>query len=76
VLVEEYTYSGMIECLKPHNRKIVTVPMNQGGLCLDALDALLMRWDTMLPKPRLLYTIPTGQDPSGITQNMERRRQI
>ena len=76
VLVEEYTYSGMIECLKPLNRKIVAVPMDQGGLCPDALDTLLMHWDTTLPKPRLLYTIPTGQNPTGITQNMERRRQI
>ncbi|THX03516.1 hypothetical protein D6D13_07666 [Aureobasidium pullulans] len=76
VLVEEYTYSGMIEFLQPLNRKIVAVPMNQGGSCPDALDTLLMHWDTTLPKPRLLYTIPTGQNPTGITQNMERRRQI
>lgn len=76
MLVEEFSYSGMIECLKPLHRRIVAVPMDQGGLCPDALDDVLSNWDAKHPKPRILYTIPTGQNPTGVTQTLERRREI
>lgn len=76
VLVEEYTYSGMLECLKPLGREIIPVKMDEAGLCPVALDHLLGSWESGRPKPRLLYIIPTGQNPTGITQDLERRRAI
>jgi 2-aminoadipate transaminase len=66
VIVERPTYD------RP--RKILTgfdeVPVDDDGLDLDALERLLDR----APPPAFLYTIPTFQNPTGVTLSAERRR--
>ncbi|OAG41602.1 hypothetical protein AYO21_04066 [Fonsecaea monophora] len=79
VLVEEYTYSGMIEAAAALNLILVPVAMDDDGLSPQSLDNILSTWDEVhLGKraPRLLYTIPTGHNPTGITQPQHRRQEI
>jgi aromatic amino acid aminotransferase I len=43
------------------------------------MDEILENWDEKKrggKKPHILYTVPTGQNPSGATQGLERRREI
>jgi len=40
------------------------------------LRSLLSSWPSERPKPKVLYLIPTGQNPSGATLPEERRREI
>lgn len=79
VLVEEYTYSGAIEAAKPLRLKLIPVPMDEHGLCPTSLEEILSTWQDTHPdaaKPRVLYTIPTGHNPTGITQPTSRRREV
>lgn len=79
VLVEEFTYSGTIEAAKPLGIKLLPVCMDSNGLCPTSLETILSSWPKYFPgkpKPKVLYTIPTGQNPTGITQPLERRQQI
>lgn len=51
--------------------------MDADGLLPDALEELLSSWElSQGPKPRVLYTIPTGQNPTGFSQPEERRKAI
>ncbi|KAF4556072.1 Aminotransferase swnA-like protein [Elsinoe fawcettii] len=78
ILVERHTYSGMIEACIPLGLNLVPVAMDEQGLCPTSLDALLSNWSEQSQgrKPRLLYMIPTGQNPTGITQPLQRRKDI
>jgi len=79
VLVEEKTYPGVMEAAALIGLRPVGVGMDDDGLRADLLDEILSTWDETqrkTRKPRVLYTIPTGQNPTGITQPLDRRRVI
>ena len=71
VVVEEPTYAGALASFTALGLRIVTVPMRPDGMDLHALDALLARLS-----PRLLYTMPTFHNPTGLTTALEHRRQL
>ncbi len=73
VLVEDPTYSGALSVLRPYNVNLVSVSTDQDGLQPDALATVLRNWSADRPRPRVLYTIPTGQNPSGTTLPNARR---
>ncbi|GKZ22025.1 hypothetical protein AbraIFM66951_007220 [Aspergillus brasiliensis] len=79
VLAEQYTYPGTIESAALNGVKVQGIEMDADGLRPDVLDRVLSSWDSsnsQSPKPRVLYTIPTGQNPTGVSQPLERRRAI
>ena len=77
ILAEEFTYSGTLEGAKPLGIDVVGVKMDEFGLMPGDLDLILSTWDPARgPKPFVLYTVPSGQNPTGITQTAERRRAI
>lgn len=75
VLVESPTYSGALAALHPMNLNLVGVETDGDGLKPESMAALLDGWDESLqgPKPRVLYTIPTGSNPTGATLSDARR---
>jgi aromatic amino acid aminotransferase I len=79
IITEEYTYSAFIEAARPLGVRTIGVPMDGQGLSAVKLDALLSGWipgERGARKPFLLYLIPTGQNPTGVTQSLERRKEI
>ncbi|GAB7336807.1 hypothetical protein MBLNU13_g11319t1 [Cladosporium sp. NU13] len=79
VLMEEYTYSGALEAMKPLGLRSKSIMMDEQGMLANHLEAVLTNWDIRecgAPKPFLLYTIPTGQNPTGVTQSIQRRKDI
>lgn len=56
---------------------LVGVPTDGSGLDPEALAAMLAAWDDRkAPKPRVLYTIPTGSNPTGVTLPLSRRHRL
>ncbi|KAF7712192.1 Uncharacterized protein PECH_003975 [Penicillium ucsense] len=79
LLVEQHTYTTVFETGLPLGFKFAQVRMDKDGLLPEDLDHVLSNWDESArggEKPRLLYTIPTGQNPTGITQPLARRQEI
>lgn len=79
VLAEEYTFSSAVETAHPLGVTFLSVKMDGEGLLAEDMDAILSNWDATerkARKPRLLYTIPSGQNPTGATQSAERRHAI
>lgn len=78
VLVEDPTYSGSLASIKPHNDAIlVEMPTDANGIIPERLAYLLQNWDHRNSRfPKIMYTIPTGQNPSGSTIPDDRKREI
>ncbi|RDW92719.1 aminotransferase-like domain-containing protein [Aspergillus mulundensis] len=77
ILTERHTYPGSLEAAVLNGLQVYAADMDADGLIPEALEGLLICWDKSLgPKPRVLYTIPTGQNPTGFSQPTERRKAI
>src|SRR3989338_1369798 len=76
VICESPTYSGTIAALRPLRCNIVDVPCDKDGMDTEKLEKTLLTWPRGQPKPKLLYTIPTGQNQSGSTLSLDRRRHM
>jgi 2-aminoadipate transaminase len=69
VVVEAPTYLGALMAFRSYEASIHPVPIDDDGLAVDALAALLERG----VRPKLLYTIPEHQNPGGVLLAAERR---
>src|SRR3954468_22896905 len=71
-LVESPTYDRPLLILRRLGAEIVPIEVDDDGLDVDAVERALDDG----PEPALLYTIPTFQNPSGLTLSTERRRRV
>ncbi len=71
--VESPTYLGALQALGQYFAQFVTLPCDAGGLIPEQIEAPLVRAQETGRPAKLLYTIPTFQNPSGRTLSMERR---
>ncbi|KIX01807.1 uncharacterized protein Z518_09534 [Rhinocladiella mackenziei CBS 650.93] len=79
VITEEYTFSSAIETVTPLGCKMLGIKMDADGMLPDDLDRVLSTWDESArraPKPFLVYTVPTGQNPTASTQPVQRRKDL
>ena len=71
VLVAKPTYNMALDLFRALNLKVVGVPIDKHGLQIDQLEPLLQQHH-----PKMLYTIPNFQNPSGVCLSKERRWQL
>ena len=77
ILMEEYTFSSAIETVRPLGIRIAGMAMDGDGVNAEALDSQLSNWtSSMGKKPKVMYTIPTGQNPTGSSMSLERRKAV
>lgn len=74
ILVEEYSFSSALETAQAQGVTTVPIPMDSEGILPESLDKMLNQW--IGTKPKLLYTICTGQNPTGSCLSIERRKKI
>ncbi len=74
VIVEGPTYIGALQVFGSYGADYLIAPMDDHGLDTDALATMLAdRAAQGLPAPRLLYTVPTFQNPTGRLMSDDRR---
>lgn len=71
ILVESPCYLAALQVFGFAGAQVVAVPCDAAGIDPDALDELVARH-----RPKLLYTVPTFQNPTGRTMPAERRAAI
>jgi DNA-binding transcriptional MocR family regulator len=71
VAVEQPVYLGMLHMLNVCGVIPACVPIDNEGICLDALDQVIQT-----QHPRFLYTIPSFQNPTGACMSSQRRRDL
>lgn len=79
VLLEEFSFPSAMGPWVPEGCKGVPVKMDGQGLRADDLERVLAEWETAHPgerRPRVLYTVPQGANPTGTTMSPERMRDV
>jgi len=72
VVTESPTFLGAMIAFNPSQPKYVGIPMDEHGMKTDVLEEKLKQG----LKPKLLYTIPEFQNPTGVTMSAERRKHL
>lgn len=72
VIVEDPTYLTAIDVFRSYGAHFVGVDMDEDGMKMDALEEALKN----NPDTRLIYTVPTFQNPTGRTMTLERRKKL
>lgn len=71
VVVEEPSFFCALQIFRATGARIISVPTDENGMRTDILEAILGRY-----KPKMIYCLPTFQNPSGAVMDLERRRQL
>ena len=71
IFVENPTYFLAPSIFADHGLQIISIPVDNEGLDIDALEEKLA-----VHHPKFLYSIPTFQNPSGHTLSLERREKL
>lgn len=79
ILTEEFSFSTALETMEPLGLGVFGTAIDGEGIIPEAMDKLLSNWDAAtrgFRKPHVLYTVPSGHNPTGATQSAERRRSV
>ncbi|KAL1841118.1 hypothetical protein VTJ49DRAFT_7396 [Mycothermus thermophilus] len=80
LLTEEFAFSTALETAAPLGVGVVGVPMDGEGILPREMERILAEWKPEerggRRRPHVLYTVPSGQNPTGATQGVERRREV
>ncbi|MEU4677208.1 PLP-dependent aminotransferase family protein [Micromonospora sp. NPDC023737] len=76
VLAEGPTYVGALGVFQAAQAQVVHVPMDSDGLIPEALEAAIAEQARAGRRVKFLYTIPTYQNPTGVTLTEERRERV
>src|SRR5256886_10166885 len=76
VLVEQETYQGALNRLARLGVKAVGIPLDDQGMRMDALAAVLADLKRRGITPKYIYTIPTVQNPTGTIMPETRRAEL
>ena len=71
VIVEAPTFLATIQCFRLYGPRVIGAPIDDQGVDVDALEALVVKH-----KPKLIYLVPTFGNPSGAMLSLERRLRI
>ena len=76
VIAEAPTYPGAVPTFCSYEADVIQIEMDDNGMSIDALEETLGRLDREHRRPKFIYTIPTFQNPAGVTMSLERRRRL
>lgn len=71
VLIEEPSYVGAIESFATYGAQQLPIPLEDDGPDLSILKKSLQKHH-----PKFFYTVPTFQNPSGVTWSLEKRKKV
>ena len=76
VIAEAPTYPGAVPVFCSYEAETLQVEVDAEGMRIDELEALLDRLAADGRRPKFIYTVPSFQNPAGVTMSAERRRRL
>ena len=76
VLVDAPSYRDALHIFRDHRLEICSVPIDDEGIILEALELKLQSLAESGKSPKFYYVVPNFQNPSGITMTRARRLAI
>lgn len=72
VIVEEPSFIGALNAFRSNGAKLVGIPMEDDGIDIGKLEDAMKN----NPRAKILYLIPTFQNPSGTCMSLEKRNKV
>src|SRR3954453_18822281 len=76
VIAEGPTYPGAVPVFSSYQADVVQVDMDSDGMRVDVLEETLDRLDREGRRPKFIYTVPSFQNPAGVTMSLPRRKRL
>ena len=71
VLCESPTFLGAIQAMREYNARLIAMPTDGEGVIVEEAERLIREHH-----PKLMYVIPSFQNPTGITLSLPRRKAL
>ena len=71
IIVEDPTFLGNMQCMKLYQAELVPVSSDEDGMNMEDLEEKIRECH-----PKMIYTIPTFQNPTGRTMSLEKRKKV
>ncbi|HEY4280239.1 MAG TPA: PLP-dependent aminotransferase family protein [Conexibacter sp.] len=76
IVAEAPTYPGAVPTFCSYQADVVQIAMDADGMRIDDLEETLDRLEREGRRPKFIYTIPTFQNPGGVTMSLGRRQRL
>ena len=76
VICEAPTYPGAVPVFCSYQADVVQVECDAEGMRVEELEGVLERLGAEGRRPKFVYTVPSFQNPAGVTMSFERRRRL
>lgn len=76
IITEAPTYPGAVPSFLSFEAEAVQIDLDENGMRIDLLEEELDRLDREGVRPKFIYTVPTFQNPAGVTMSLERRKRL
>jgi 2-aminoadipate transaminase len=76
VIAEGPTYPGAVPVFSAYEADVVQVDMDSDGMRVDLLEETLDRLERDGRRPKFIYTVPSFQNPAGVTMSHPRRKRL
>ena len=76
IVAEAPTYPGAVPTFSSYEAEVVQIDIDADGMRIDLLEERLDGLERDGRRPKFIYTIPSFQNPAGVTMSLERRRRL
>jgi 2-aminoadipate transaminase len=76
VIAEGPTYPGAVPSFSSFQADVVQIDMDADGMRVDLLEETLDRLEREGRRPKFIYTIPSFQNPAGVSLSLPRRKRL
>jgi 2-aminoadipate transaminase len=76
VVCEAPTYPGAVPVFCSYQAEVVQIECDDEGMRVEELEAVLSQLDDEGRRPKFVYSVPSFQNPAGVTLSLERRRRL
>jgi 2-aminoadipate transaminase len=76
VICEAPTYPGAVPVFCSYQAEVIQIECDTDGMKIDELEAVLDRLAGEGRRPKFIYSVPTFQNPAGVTLSLPRRRRL
>jgi len=76
VICEAPTYPGAVPVFCSYQADVVQVECDEDGMDIEVLEQLLGELRSEGRRPKFIYSVPTFQNPAGVTMSLQRRQRL
>jgi 2-aminoadipate transaminase len=76
IVAEAPTYPGAVPTFSSYEADVVQIEIDADGMRIDLLEEKLVDLEHEGRRPKFIYTVPSFQNPAGVTMSLERRQRL